>query len=286
MHRHMGVRPRPVRHHLRADQQLTAGLQRVVEPLPLGPGVLGAGFLAQRLQHRLHRRGAFRGQVAADDARAAERGRGLHVPVVEPVLVGVGPRGAPLLQRDRGDHPQVIPGGARLSGLDQDLDRLRAQLGRELLRPFGDRQCPRLGDVLGGQGGGHIGVGAQQPHLPHLDLGVPRRHVCHRGQPRRGGTVPVGVMRVSSVKPGQDRGVRGGELRLDLAQRQQHQPARGGIQLRGTRAVEVVQAGVHHPQRIGDAHLATSSRLCRSEPPASQSSAPLLWPKIRIAHVF
>ena len=38
VHRDMGVRARPVRHHLRADQQLTAGLQRVMEPLPLGPG--------------------------------------------------------------------------------------------------------------------------------------------------------------------------------------------------------------------------------------------------------
>ena len=83
--------PGPVRHHLRADQQLTALLQRVVEPLPLGPGVLCAGLLAQRLQHRLHRGGAFRGQVAADHARAAERGPDLHVPVVEPVIIGVRP---------------------------------------------------------------------------------------------------------------------------------------------------------------------------------------------------
>ena len=101
MHRDMGVRAGPVRHHLRADQQLAALLQRVVEPLPLGAGILGAGFLAERLQHRLHGGGAFRGEVAADHARAAERGRGLHVPVVEPVLIGVGPRGAPLLPARR-----------------------------------------------------------------------------------------------------------------------------------------------------------------------------------------
>ena len=97
MHRHMGVRARPVGHHLRPDQQLAAGLQRVVEPLTLGAGVFGPGFLAERLQHRLHGGGAFRGQVPADDAGAAERGAGLHVPVVEPVLIGVGPGGAPLL---------------------------------------------------------------------------------------------------------------------------------------------------------------------------------------------
>ena len=47
VHRHVGVRARPVRHHLRADQQLTAGLQRVMEPLPLGAGILGPGLLAR-----------------------------------------------------------------------------------------------------------------------------------------------------------------------------------------------------------------------------------------------
>ena len=91
VHRHMGVRARPVRHHLRADQQLAALLQRVVEPLPLGAGVFGPGLLAERLQHGLHGGGAFRGEVAADHARAAERGAGLHVPVVEPVVIAVRP---------------------------------------------------------------------------------------------------------------------------------------------------------------------------------------------------
>jgi len=111
VHRHVGVRAGPVRHHLRADQQLAALLQRVVEPLALSPGICRGGLLAERLQHRLHGRGAFRGEVAADDARAAERRAGLHVPVVEPVVIGVRPRGAPLLQRDAGDGPQVIQRG-------------------------------------------------------------------------------------------------------------------------------------------------------------------------------
>ena len=231
MHRDMGVRARPVRHHLRADQQLTAGLQRVVEPLPLGPGILGAGLLAERLQHRLHGGGAFRGQVPADHARAAERGRGLHVPVVEPVLIAVRPRRAPLLQRDAGDHPQVIQRRPGLSGLHQDRDRLRAQLRRELPGPLGDRQRLRLGDIRVREGGGHGGVAAQQPHPPHLGPGVRAGHVGHRHQPRGRGAVPVAVVRVSGVEPGQHRRVRGGELRLDLAQRPQHRPARGGIQL-------------------------------------------------------
>ena len=83
-------------------------LQRVVEPLPLGAGILGPGLLAEGLQHGLDGGGAFRGQVPADDAGALERGAGLHVPVVEPVIIAVGPRGAPLLLRHRGDDPQVI----------------------------------------------------------------------------------------------------------------------------------------------------------------------------------
>ena len=167
VHRDVGVRAGPVRHHLRADQQLAALLQRVVEPLPLGPGVLGPGLLAERLQHGLHGGGAFRGEVAADDARAAERGADLHVAVVEPVLIAVGLLGAPLLlQRNAGDHPQVIQGRARRGGLHQDPDRLGAQLGGELLRPLGDRQRLRLRDIRVRQRAGHLGVVAQQPHPP------------------------------------------------------------------------------------------------------------------------
>ena len=108
VHRHVGVRAGPVRHHLRADQQLAAGLQRVVQPLPLGAGVLRAGLLTERLQDGLHRGGAFRGQVPADHARAAERGADLHVAVVEPVVAAVGLLRAPLFQCDAGDGPQVI----------------------------------------------------------------------------------------------------------------------------------------------------------------------------------
>jgi hypothetical protein len=279
----MGVRARPVRHHLRPDQQFTTLQQRVVEPLPLGADILQAGLLAERLQDGLDGGGAFRGEVPADHAGALERGPDLHVPVVEPVIIGVGPGGAPFLLRHRGDDPQVIPGGARGRGLHQDLDGLRAQLRGELLRPFGDRHRPGLGDVLGGQGGSHLGVVAQQPHLPHLDPGVLAGHVGHCHQPRGGVAVPVAVMRVGGVEPGQHQRVGGGELRLHLSQRPQHRPARGGVQLIGARAVEVVQADVYHPQRIGDAH---PGHLLPVLPLVNPSSAPFVWPAASIAQVF
>ena len=45
VHRDMGVRAGPVGHHLGADEQLAALLERVVEPLPFGAGVLRSAFL-------------------------------------------------------------------------------------------------------------------------------------------------------------------------------------------------------------------------------------------------
>jgi hypothetical protein len=45
-------------------------------------------------------------------------------------------------------------------------------------------------------------------------------------------------VRVGGVEPGQNRGVRGGELRLDLTQRPQYLAVGGGVQILGTRAVE------------------------------------------------
>ena len=224
----------------------------------------GPAFLPSASKHGLDGGGAFRGQVPADHAGAAERGAGLHVPVVEPVVVGVGPRGAPLFQGDAGDGPQVIQRGPGLSGLHQDLDRLGAQLGGQLLGPVGDRQRPGPGDVRGGEGGGHVGVVAQQPHLPHLGPGVAAGHAGHRHQPRGGVAVPVSVMRVGGVEPGQHRGVRGGELRLHLRQRPQHRPARGRVQVGRIRAVQVVHGGVRHPQRLRD--TAEHPAVCGAHP--------------------
>ena len=52
-----------------------------------------------------------------------------------------------------------------------------------------------------------------------------------RGEPRGRRAVPISVVSVRGVETAQESGVRGGELRLDLAERDQHRPARGGVQL-------------------------------------------------------
>jgi len=90
-------------------------------------------------------------------------------------------------------------------------------------------------------------------------------------------------MRVGGVEPGQNQRMCGGELRLHRSQRPQHRSARGGVQLVGAPAVEVVQAGVHHPQRIGDAH---PGHLLPVLPLVNPSSAPFVWPAASIAQVF
>jgi hypothetical protein len=72
-----------------------------VEALLLGAVVFRAGLLPERLQDGRHGGGALRGQVAADHARAAERGTDLEIPVgeadrdgwqslVEPLIQGEG----------------------------------------------------------------------------------------------------------------------------------------------------------------------------------------------------
>ena len=212
------------------------------------------------------RRRRIRGQVAADHARAAERGRGLHVPVVEPVLIGVRPLRAPPLQRDAGDGPQVIqrrPGlaawtrmlivSARSSAgsflvhsaiaIAQDLEMsasARAPVMSGWLR------SSRLRRTLARASPGSC------PSSPSATQPSCRTRRCRERRPRR---------------PRQHRGVRGGERRLDLAQRPQHRPASGGIQLLGTRAVRgspVRRASSAAPPR----HCRTHGRLrCNPEPP-------------------
>jgi len=98
-----------------------------------------------------------------------------------------------------------------------------------------------------------VRVPAQLAHLPHRGPGVVLGHLGHRGQPRRRRAVPVGVMGVGGVEPAQEPGVRGGDLRLQLTQRRQHTADSGDMQLRCGGGVEVVQAGVRHAQRLGNA---------------------------------
>ena len=115
MHRDMGVRARPVRHHLRADQQLTAGLQRVVEPLPLGPGILGPAFLPSASSTACTAAAHSGVRLPRITPAPPNVVAGLHVPVVEPVLIGVGPRARATFQarprRSSAGHPGRRPPG-------------------------------------------------------------------------------------------------------------------------------------------------------------------------------
>ena len=104
----LGVGPGPGRDQAGPQQQRAGQLQRVVEPLALGPVVLRARLLAQRLKHRADRGGALAGQVTADHPGAAERGTQLHEPVARVGLVRVGLLPPPCLDRAGGDGGQVV----------------------------------------------------------------------------------------------------------------------------------------------------------------------------------
>jgi hypothetical protein len=133
----------PVGDKAGTDQQVARLGQRVVEPLPLVPVILGPALLAERLHDRGHRGGALGGQVAPDHARAAERQAEPHEAVAEiEVHLGVRLRGAPLLDRGGGDRRQIRKGRTRRSGLQQDLVCVRAHAFGQLSGPAGDRVRP------------------------------------------------------------------------------------------------------------------------------------------------
>ena len=82
------------------DQLPARFLQRRHGALALGAGVLRAGLLAERVQHRLQRGGALRGQVTFDPARAVQGAVQPQLPIREPVItvaVGLGAAAAHLL---------------------------------------------------------------------------------------------------------------------------------------------------------------------------------------------
>ena len=77
------------------DQPPAGVFQRVVAALRGGPGVLRAGLLTQRLQHRGQRGRAARAQVTLRPPSPAERDAQMEIPVPEAVLaVFVGAAGA------------------------------------------------------------------------------------------------------------------------------------------------------------------------------------------------
>ena len=126
--------------------------ERVVVPLALGPVVFLAGRGGQRVQHRGHRGGALGGQVAVQDAGAADRGGQLHLAVGElplRILIGEVPAGAHVhLGEQARQVRQPQPAG---EGGQQLLITRVAVLLRELAGPQADRPRRRFGDLPGGQ---------------------------------------------------------------------------------------------------------------------------------------
>ena len=152
--------------------------------LPLGPGVFRPGFLAQSVQHGLHRFGAAGSQVAVESPGAAQGGLEPELPVLEPVIpvtVGLGEAAPHLL----GQPGQVGQFGAAGRGGEQDLVGVVAGVLGQLVGPVADLPRPRRGDPAVGQRVGDGGVGAEPPHPPdRADAAPPVTWVCHRSQVR------------------------------------------------------------------------------------------------------
>ena len=127
---------------VRRDEQAAGFFEGVVLTLPPRPQVLRARALAERVQHRRQRRSAGGGQVAAQGARAAERGLQAHRPVIKPVVgaVGVGLGGvAADLFGEAADVGQVH---AAARGGEQDRVGVVADLGGDLVGPRADLARP------------------------------------------------------------------------------------------------------------------------------------------------
>jgi hypothetical protein len=198
-----GVGARAVRDEFRAQEQLAAFLQRVVEPLCLAAQVLGAVSLAQRLAHGADRGRAFRRQVPGQPPRPAERLLHDQPPVAEPVvgILGIGAGRLPLLHGLEGQHPQVLRVRARGRGGQQDLLGLGAHVFGQRLRPGDDLRGQRPGQRPGRHRGLQHRAGRQLPHPLHLPPRRGRVGAGHPGQPRRRRRVPVSIVAAARGEP-------------------------------------------------------------------------------------
>ena len=153
--------------HPDGDQPPARLLQRVVLALALGPQILRARPLAQRVQHRLQRRGALRGQVPVQLPGAAEGGVQPHPPVREPVIaVVVGPaQPAPHLLGQRaqvGQRPRRRPPRA-----SRIYIRVRRVLLGQQVGPVADLPRPRRRELPGGQRPADRRMRRQPAHPAH-----------------------------------------------------------------------------------------------------------------------
>src|SRR5579871_2438223 len=115
----LGGLPGPVGEPAGGDEPAAGFFQGVVVALPLGAGVLGPGFLAERVQDGLDGLGAAGGEVAVEAPGSAEGGLEPQVPVLEPVIVVVG--GGEPAPHFLGEPGQVLEPGPAGGGGEQDL---------------------------------------------------------------------------------------------------------------------------------------------------------------------
>ena len=156
--------PGPLRQQVGGQQPLHRLGERVVVALRAGPQVPSSRWGREGVQDGLDHRGAFGGEVAADDSGAVQGGVQEQGPVQRRVVaVRVRRDGAgPDLRADLRQRPQVRPGPR---GGDQDVLGLGPELGRDLPGPLGQLQGHGLGNRLGAEPGEQrLVVPGQGPH--------------------------------------------------------------------------------------------------------------------------
>ena len=244
----------PLRQQVRRDQAAHRLLQRVVVPLGVRPGVLGAGRGGQGIQDSRHDRGALRSQVTIQHAGALEGGHQLHAAVLERprgVLIGK-VRAGPLvdLGGQPGQVPQVHP---RQRGADQDrVCRFPAILG-ELVGPGADRPGHRLRQLPRGQRGEDLRMLRRPPRPRGVGHGGSLGHPGLMDQPG-----PRTVIRVRGIPlpGGERRQDRGPCRRADRGRLLQYPQAAClllGRHRRGIGGRQVAHRSPQHLQRLGGA---------------------------------
>ena len=170
----LGGLPGPVGQAAAGDQPAASLLQGVVVALPLGPGVLRPGLLAQGVQHGLHGFGAAGGQVAVEPPGPAQGGLQPELPVLEPVIpvaVGLGEPAAHLL----GQPGQVGEFGAAGRGAEQDLVGVAAGVLGQQVGPVADLPAPRTRRSGRRPGASATAGWAREPPHPPRRTRTPRR---------------------------------------------------------------------------------------------------------------
>ena len=274
-----GVGAGPVGHHLGADEQLAALLERVVEPLRRGAVVLRAALLAEGLQHRGDGGGALGGQVAGEAPGAVHGGVELQEPVLEAfagrVLVGV--LGAPGLVGGLGDDPQPVQVRPRPRGLEQDPVGVALQVlvadpagpGGHLPRPR-DRDRPARGGLVeegvAGPAGASGGRRPWRPCAPGRSC-RPARRRCLRTRRRRGRCRRRTAAAARSAPPP---GRRGSRRPAPAPRRTRPRPGHGRPGSSGSRSSHGPRAALPARSRTPSRRGTRTAVRAHAEPPPSR----------------